>query len=75
MEFAPRKWWVTTVEFFRETRAEMKKVSWPNRNEVIGTTGVVLGAVVFFGIYLWLWDLIFYEAINRLFTLFGSSRV
>jgi preprotein translocase subunit SecE len=73
MEFAPKRWWVTTQEFFRETRAEMKKVSWPNRSEVIGTTGVVLGAVVFFGVYLWLCDLIFYEAINFLFTRFGAS--
>jgi len=30
----------------------MKKVSWPSRQEVIGTTIVVIVAVFFFGLYL-----------------------
>jgi preprotein translocase subunit SecE len=73
MEFAPKQWWAGTQEFFRDVRSEMKKVSWPSRAEVIGTTGVVLGAVVFFGIYLWVCDLAFYQAINFIFTRFGAG--
>ena len=37
---------------------EMKKVSWPGRKEVYGTTIVVICAVFFFGIYLGLVDLV-----------------
>ncbi len=34
-------------EFGREVRAELKKVAWPNREEVLNSTVVVLIAVVF----------------------------
>ena len=73
MEFAPKQWWTTTVEFFRDVRSEMKKVSWPSRAEVVGTTGVVLGAVIFFGVYLWLCDMVFYRGIQWLFGQFGAA--
>jgi preprotein translocase subunit SecE len=72
MEFQPKQWWASTGEFFRETKGEMKKVSWPQRHEVVGTTGVVIAAVIFFGVYLWLCDMAFYEAINFLFEKFGA---
>ena len=29
-------------KFFRETRQELKKVSWPTREELVGSTGVVI---------------------------------
>lgn len=32
--------------FFREVRAELKKVDWPNRKEIIIYTGVVLFMVL-----------------------------
>ena len=28
--------------FFRETQQELKKVSWPSREELMGSTGVVI---------------------------------
>ena len=59
-------------EFVREVSSEMKKVTWPSRPEVIGTTGVVLVAVIFFGVYLWLCDVVFYRAIDFIFTQFGA---
>ena len=30
------------INFFREVRAEMQKVTWPTREELMGSTGVVL---------------------------------
>jgi len=69
----PREWWTTSRDFFRETNAEMKKVTWPNRNEVVGTTVVVIVATVVFAVYLWGCDVVFYEAINLLFHKFGAS--
>ena len=38
----PREWWLTTRDFFRDTNSEMKKVTWPSRPEVVGTTVVVI---------------------------------
>jgi preprotein translocase subunit SecE len=69
----PREWWTTSRDFFRETNAEMKKVTWPNRNEVVGTTVVVLVATVVFALYLWGCDVVFYKAIDFLFSKFGAS--
>ena len=44
--------------FFAEVRAELKKVSWPGRNEVYSTTLVVIATTVFFGFYLYGLDLL-----------------
>ena len=39
--------------FLVEVRAEFKKVTWPPRREVYGTTIVVIITVFFFGFYLY----------------------
>lgn len=46
-------------KFYRETRAELKKVSWPSRSELIQHTEVVLTSIVIIGAALWLVDLAF----------------
>jgi preprotein translocase subunit SecE len=48
-------------EFYNNVKLEMRKTSWPTRNEVWSTTVVVLIAVVFFGFYLF--------GVDRLITL------
>jgi preprotein translocase subunit SecE len=69
----PMQWWLSLQEFFRDTSAEMKKVTWPTRNEVVGTTVVVIISTVVFALFLWGCDVAFYKAINFLFTKFGAS--
>ena len=69
----PKQWWLATREFFRDTGAEMKKVTWPTRNEVVGTTTVVIVATIVFALFLWGCDVVFYKAIDFLFTKFGAS--
>ena len=69
----PKQWWLATKEFFRDTSAEMKKVTWPTKNEVVGTTGVVIVATIVFALFLWGCDVVFYKAIDFLFTKFGAS--
>jgi preprotein translocase subunit SecE len=44
------------VQFLRDVRAEMKRVSWPSLNEVKNTTIITLIAVIFFAVYLFLVD-------------------
>ena len=41
-----------TRQFLHDVRVEMKQVTWPNREDVISTTGVVIATVAFFGIFL-----------------------
>ena len=57
-------------QFFVEVRSEMKKVSWPGRKEVYGTTVVVICAVFFFGIYLGLLDVVFRLGRDQIFKFF-----
>jgi len=60
----------TIVRFVGDLKVEMKKVTWPGRNEVNGTTIVVLVTVFIFGIYLFLVDSALQVLINQLFSLF-----
>jgi preprotein translocase subunit SecE len=69
----PAQWVNSTREFFRDTASEMKKVTWPTKNEVVGTTTVVIVATIVFALFLWGCDVVFYKAIDFLFTRFGAS--
>lgn len=60
----------TIVRFLGDLKVEMKKVTWPGKNEVYGTTIVVLVTVIIFGIYLFLVDSSLQVLINQLFSLF-----
>jgi preprotein translocase subunit SecE len=57
-------------EFLNNVKLEMRKVSWPGRKEVYGTTIVVIGAVFFFGIYLGLVDLALHLSVAKIFNFF-----
>ena len=53
-----QEWWETTVRFVREVRVEMKKVTWPQRKEIIGSTAVVIMASFLVSFFLGFVDLI-----------------
>ncbi len=38
-------------KFFKEVKAELKRVTWPTRSEVLRWSGVVVAALVFFGVF------------------------
>lgn len=50
--------------FLREVRAELKKVSWPDKKELSAYTGVVFISVIISGVLIWLIDLGFSEALQ-----------
>jgi preprotein translocase SecE subunit len=52
----------------------MKKVSWPSRQEVMGTTLVVVIAVFFFGFYLGLVDYILSRGLEWVLSHFGGTQ-
>ncbi len=53
----PRVWWQKTVQFFREVKVELKKVTWPSRKETLTSTSVVVGLVLLASFFLGLVDL------------------
>ena len=54
------------VGFGRESRAEVRKVVWPTRQETIQTTLMVLVAVIVLGIFLWFIDMMLVNAVQYL---------
>ena len=61
-----------TTQFLRDTRAEMRRVSWPTANEVKNTTIITLIAVVFFAVYLFGVDRVWGFLIEHLRTWLGG---
>ena len=45
-------------KFLREVKVELKKVSWPSRAEISGSTGVVVVTVLIVALYLGVLDYI-----------------
>jgi preprotein translocase subunit SecE len=60
-----------TREFLHDVRVEMKQVTWPSREDVISTTGVVIATVFFFGVFLAAVDWLVQMGISRVFKIFG----
>lgn len=50
---APKK---SRFQFFRDVRSELKRVTWPTKVDVLRWSGVVVGALVFFGIFVAILD-------------------
>ncbi len=44
------------LQFFKDSREELKKVTWPDRDEVTSFTVVVIVAVCVISVFLWLVD-------------------
>ena len=61
-----------TGQFIRDTRAEMRRVSWPTATEVKNTTIITLIAVIFFALYLFGVDRVLAYAIDHLRTWLGG---
>jgi preprotein translocase SecE subunit len=55
-----------------DTRAEMRRVSWPGANMVKNTTLITLVAVIFFALYLFAIDRVWAFLIEHLRTLLGG---
>ena len=60
------------ARFFRELKAELKKVAWPTRAETMRNTGIVIVCVIIVGIIVWVFDGLATALINALLSLFGG---
>jgi len=64
------RWYKRFIVFLREVKAEVKKVTWPSKNEVYSTTIVVIIATIFFGVYLYLLDILFSWLMTQVKSIF-----
>lgn len=53
-----------TGKFLREVRAEMRKVSWPDRKELVSSTVVVVTVVVVASAFIGLIDFVFSQGLK-----------
>lgn len=58
--------------FFRELKAELKKVAWPSGSDTMKKTGIVIVCVIVVGVIVWIFDGIASSVIDALLSLFGS---
>jgi preprotein translocase subunit SecE len=56
------------IRYLRETRAELKKVSWPTRDEALRLTYIVLGVTVAFAVFLGMLDWVFTQIFQLLLS-------
>ncbi len=53
-------------KFLGQVKAEMKKVAWPSKDEIITSTTVVIASTIFLGIFIGICDLVLSRLINLL---------
>ncbi|MEZ0537196.1 preprotein translocase subunit SecE [Caldicellulosiruptoraceae bacterium PP1] len=66
-----KEWWARTSKFFRDVKAEMKKVIWPSKKQVYQHTIVVLAVMAFFAIFILLIDQIYNWVLFKLILNIG----
>ena len=58
--------------FLSEVRNELKRVTWPSQKEVYATTVVVILTSLFFGVYLFAIDQVFFNLVQWILRRFGA---
>jgi preprotein translocase subunit SecE len=59
-------WPKVTKEYFDDLRAEMRRVTWPSRQQVQATTVVVIFTVFGFAAFFWIVDLLLSRGLNSI---------
>jgi len=59
----------SVFRYFREVRGELRKVTWPTREESQRLTGVVIAVTVAFALFFWTLDTIFSNITKTLIDL------
>jgi preprotein translocase subunit SecE len=63
-------WWTKSKEFLSEVRSEMRKVSFPTRDEVVATTIVVVITSFVFAAFLFVADQLIIYGYQGIVTVF-----
>jgi len=54
--------------FLHAVKAEMKKVSWPTRKEIVHSTIIVFITIIVFAVIIGVMDVVLYQLIIRVFV-------
>lgn len=58
--------WGKIVKFFREVKAELKKVNWPNQKELLSYTSIVIVTVLIVTAFIGVFDLVISQLVRAL---------
>ena len=56
-------------KYLRETRGEIRKVTWPTREEAWRLTAIVLGVTLAAAAFFWFWDTVFSSGLHWIIQL------
>lgn len=59
--------------YFRETKAELKKIVWPTPNQVFNNTIVVIVAILVVGVFIWVLDALTTSGFTALLNAFANK--
>ncbi len=62
-----KSWPKAIKDYYNELKLEMRRVSWPNRKQVEGTTVVVILTVFAFAAFFWVVDIILTDSVTRVY--------
>ena len=65
-----KNYWEQFKQYSSDVRVEMRRVTWPGKQEVYGTTVMVILTTFIFGIYFWICDLVFQKTVYSLLSYF-----
>jgi preprotein translocase subunit SecE len=65
-----KNWFERTKDYINELKLEMRRVTWPNRKQVQGTTAVVIFSVFLFAGYFEIVDSILSRGVTAVFRIF-----
>ena len=65
-----KNWFERTKDYINELKLEMRRVTWPNRKQVQGTTAVVIFSVFLFAGYFEIVDSILSRGVTAIFRVF-----
>ena len=65
-----RNWFGRTKDYINELKLEMRRVTWPNRKQVQGTTAVVIFSVFAFAAYFEVVDSILTKGVKAVLEYF-----
>ena len=67
-------WVARTGEFLTEVRAELKKVTWPDRVQLRQATVAIIAFVLLLGLVIWLLDVVLQQILVKLVPSLFSGR-
>ncbi len=67
-----KNWFQRTKDYIEDLKLEMRRVSWPNRKQVEGTTVVVIFSVFAFAAYFAVVDAVLSRGVTRVLDYFAK---